>query len=478
MGRVLRWGRVGRVGCAMAAALVLGAGCDAADPAQVAPPDEQPAPAPQPAPQPEPVPPLPPPPPPEPPQPPPPPTYATQVPEDVKGAARVAGSEGWQFLTGAQGVPARVYGVSADAGGNIWVAGGSVISVLRKGASRFESFNAPQQAISISGGPAGVAFVGYMGASGCDMAWDVSGDLATAKTGDADRVWLTGGGLARAHYDISSGPGVVPAEPKGREKVCNIFRVLYDGPTKSVWFAGNHGVAWGDPESTFVVEHTHPAINCWMPHAPDESGRCSSGEYTTAGGQCYKMTLCSGDFNALAMDDHGDLWLGGRERSARFPWGTTRRFYDADNFIQKESNRVDVWPDAVPRDPFPQQQVKDDTFGLAPMPDGYVWAGSSTQGLALVDPKGKAVAWYKQALRNPTVLALHADPLDHSVWAGHGAGGLTRVQGTAWTHYDGKALGKLASSAVVDIQVLQEEGQPRRMLVAFRNGAIGIYSGD
>jgi hypothetical protein len=457
-------------------ALWLGAtGCGPEDEALVTP--EQPAPAPPAAPVPVPV--SPPvvvePPPPAPP--PPPVVFATQVPEDV-GPAKLASAEGWQFLTSAQGVPGRVYGVSADEGGNIWVAGGSVISVLRKGASRFESFSAPQLAISISGGPAGVAFVGYMGGNGCDMAWDTTGDVPLAKSGDADRVWLTGGGLARAHYDISSGKGVVPAEPQGREKLCNIFRILYDAPTQSVWFAGNHGVAWGDPLSTFVVEHTHPAINCWQPNASDASS-CTGSDRKWVGGQCYKMTLCSGDFNALAMDDKGDLWLGGRERSARFPWGTTRRFYDADSYIQKESNRVDVWPDAVPRDPFPQQQVMDDTFGLAPMPDGFVFAGSSTKGLGLIDPTGKAVAWFKKPLRNVSVLALRADPLDHSVWAGHGTGGgLTRLQGRAWTHYESKALGKYASSPVVDIQLLQAPGAKRRLLVGLRNGVIGIYSGD
>jgi len=209
------------------------------------------------------------------------------------------------------------------------------------------------------------------------------------------------------------------------------------------------------------------------------AGACEAEHTRGSDGRCYKMTLCSGDFNALAMDANGDLWLGGRERSARFPWGSTRRFYDADDFIQKESNRVDVWPDAVPRDPYPSQQVMDDTFGLAPMPDGYVFAGSSSQGLALIAPGGKPVAWFKKALRNPTVLALKADPLDHSVWAGHGAGGgLTRLQGKTWVHYDAKALGRHASSPVVDIQLLQEPEARRKLLVGFRNGAIGIYGGD
>src|SRR2546422_477826 len=81
---------------------------------------------------------------------------------------------------------------------------------------------------------------------------------ALYKSGDADRISLSGGGLAASHYDISSGPGVVPAEPRGREKLCTVYRIVYQHGTNYVWFGANHGFALGFADSTRVIEHAHP----------------------------------------------------------------------------------------------------------------------------------------------------------------------------------------------------------------------------
>src|SRR2546423_9304975 len=91
---------------------------------------------------------------------------------------------GWTFYDSRANVPAQVLGVSADAGGNLWVAGGAGgVFVLRKGAASFEQFtlkdglhpygyladgspadaNPYLEAISIAGGPSGTAVVGYPG---------------------------------------------------------------------------------------------------------------------------------------------------------------------------------------------------------------------------------------------------------------------------------------------------------------------------
>src|SRR5688572_2447708 len=57
------------------------------------------------------------------------------------------GSANWTFLTSAHGLPPRIFGVSADEGGNLWVAGGnSGVFVMRKGQSRFESYGTPYPA--------------------------------------------------------------------------------------------------------------------------------------------------------------------------------------------------------------------------------------------------------------------------------------------------------------------------------------------
>src|SRR5207253_1384261 len=82
--------------------------------------------------------------------------------------------------------------------------------------------------ISVAGGPAGTVFVGYQGKDHCEDAWvgdegtDASkwGDPSVYKSGDADRVTLSGNGISVVHYDIFSGPGMVEKEIKGREKLC------------------------------------------------------------------------------------------------------------------------------------------------------------------------------------------------------------------------------------------------------------------
>ncbi len=304
-------------------------------------------------------------------------------------------------------------GAAVDEGGNLWVAGGgSGLFVRLDGETRFRQMSTPYPAISVAAGAAGVGYVGYQGLSNCDMAWDEGGDRSVYKSGDADRVTVTAsGGFRREHYDISSGRGVVAAEPQGREKVCDIVRLRYDAKTQSIWFGGNHGVAWGDANSTRVMEHTHPSINGYL--------KTSEG---------YHYTLISGFYYGLATDARGDLWLGGTERSAKLEFVEHGGdFYGADDALQ--DHKIDVWADDVPQDPYPSQMVPDETMGFAPLESGLVWAGSMKQGVAVMDAKGKVLKTYVAPLLHREVSAVVADPLDGSVWFGHADGGLTRLQG-------------------------------------------------
>src|SRR6266478_3740955 len=93
----------------------------------------------------------------------------------------------------------------------------------------------------------------------CEGAWDTAANRPTPtnpglaymyKSGDADKVTLTPTGIDVAHYDIFSGPGLVKNEPEGREKLCTILRIVYDGKGGNLWYGGNHGFAWGDPDHT------------------------------------------------------------------------------------------------------------------------------------------------------------------------------------------------------------------------------------
>jgi hypothetical protein len=353
--------------------------------------------------------------------------------------------------------------------------------------------------ISVAGGPAGVAFVGYEGkepAAGmpaCEDEWDQAyaagrtPDASVYKSGDADRVTLTATGIQVAHYDISTGPNKVAAEPRGREKLCNILRIAYDPVSKSVWFGGNHGFAWGradfsgytcapgtwDYGCAGVMEHVHPAINGW-----------------NADGT--KLVLLTDAYYGVSVASNGDVWFGGAIRSTRFRYGTNGyNFWAAQSQTEGSSsagNRFDLWPDAVsePTPPTRAQRVDDNVSGMAVMGDQTVWVGSFGRGLVQLSPTGQRLRALSTELidGHGYVSSVAGDPLDNSVWAGTAwGGGITRVRGSTILRYGSGVLpSPLLYMRVSDIQV-DRSGGTRRVLVAFQGddstpGSIGIYSGQ
>ncbi|HZH14574.1 MAG TPA: DNRLRE domain-containing protein [Archangium sp.] len=426
---------------------------------------------------------------------------------------------GWTFHGAAQGGPRYVFGVSADEGGNLWVAGGEEgLFVLRKGQTQFRRFtmadglrpygymldgSAPAgekylKVISVAGGPPGVAFVGYEGkkpAAGmptCEDEWDAAPaagrtpDASIYKSGDADRVTLTATGIQVVHYDLSTGPNKVSAEPRGREKLCNILRIAYDSRTKSVWFGANHGFAWGrsdfagyscapgtwDYSCAGVMEHVHPAINAWN---ADQT----------------RVVLLTDAYYGVSVAANGDVWFGGANRSTRFRYGTNNyNYWTAQTQSEGSSyawNRYDIWPDAVgePNVPTRAQRVDDNVSGMAVMSDQSVWVGSWGRGLALLDANGTRLRTLSTELVDGKgyVSAVAGDPLDNSVWAGASwGGGLSRVQGTTVRKYGTGVLPEeLVWMRISDIQV-DRSSSPRRILVAFQGtdttpGAIGVFTG-
>ena len=418
---------------------------------------------------------------------------------------------GWTFYGTQDGLPSTVLGVSADQGGNLWVAGAEEgLFVLRSGGSRFERFtmadglrpygympdgSAPPgdkylKVLSVAGGPPGVVFAGYQGkppAPGdfdCESNWDgPHPDPSIYKSGDADRVTLAGSGINVVHYDIFSGPNVVGHELRGREKLCHILRIVYDPGQNAVWFGGNHGFAYGKANfagnpncngqlnCTGVLEHVHPAINGY------QSNNNNNVVYLTA------------DYYGVGVDPQThDVWFGGLIRTTKFKFASSGgNYFQAELFTegsQYSNNRIDIWPDRVqePGYPRPSDRVDDAVSGLAAMDDGTAWVGSFSWGLAHLAGNGAVVGYLKDSLLSRHVTAVAADSADQSVWAGvasgHGySGGISRIQGNTIQQYGQNVFGPdLAQSTISDVQ-MQGRGSSRRVLVGFRTGAIGIYSG-
>ncbi len=426
-------------------------------------------------------------------------------------------ADGWIFLGTQHGGPRRVYGVTADEGGNIWVAGGEEgLFLLKPGTTQYRRFtmddglrpygympdgSAPPgekylKVISVAGGPAGTVFVGYEGKPGansdhCENNWDFGNppDPSRYKSGDADRVTLNADGqtLSVVHYDISTGPEKVAAEPRGREKLCTIMRIAYDKHTNSVWFGGNHGFAWGkanfpgyscppnqwDYGCSGVMEHVHPAINAIG----------SSGE----------VVLLTDNYYGVGIHPSGDIFFGGANRSTRFRYGTSNNnYWRAQSLTEgrdQAGNRFDIWRDAVdePRTPRESERRDDNVSGMSVAKDGTVWVSSFTQGLARMDDEGHVLRTYGQAELGTTALnTVASDPSDGSVWAGdRWVGVVYRLKDNTLQNYGCSVFGRtLCGSRIADIQVDTSTGK-RRMLVAFMGnekgtipGAIGIYLGD
>ncbi len=436
-----------------------------------------------------------------------------------------------------EGGPQKVYGATADEAGNIWVAGGEEgLFLLRPGATSFQHFTLADglrpygympdgttppgpkylKAISVAGGPGGTVFVGYEGLPGsvsCEVNWDMPNpDPASYKSGDADKVTLQEDGtLQVVHYDIFSGPGVVAAEPRGRERLCNILRIAYDGRTHSVWFGGNHGFARGD--STFegnpacngqlscsgLTEHVHPGLNAYVYSNRSEDEQLYPNEPAR---WRVKGALLTDAYYGVAVDPSGDAWFGGSDRSTRFRYVSSTGNMDAPNYWQAQVmtedkgyawNRFDIWPDAVtePVMSRPEQRTADTVSAIAVASDGTVWVGSFARGLAQLAPDGTVLRRLSTELvdHRGLVSSVGADPLDGSIWAGASwGGGLSRVRGNTVAHYGTGVFGTdLSMSRISDVQA-DRSGTRRRMLVSFMGyqlnatqwvaGTLGIYTGD
>jgi hypothetical protein len=408
---------------------------------------------------------------------------------------------GWTFYGTQHGGPSRIYGVSADEGGNVWVAGGlDGLFVLRPGATTFQRFTLENglrpygympdgsepmgekylKVISVAGGPAGTVFVGYEGRPGtgddhCENNWDGSRpDPSRYKSGDADKVTLRADGtLDVVHYDIFSGPGVVAAEMRGREKLCNILRIAYDKRTDSVWFGGNHGFARGDASyagnpqcngalsCSGVMEHVHPAINA------------------------YPDILLTDAYYGVSVHSSGDVLFGGANRSTRFLFGTMENdYWEAQSRTEDApyaSNRIDIWPDLVGEGgtPKPAERDDDNVSAMSVVGDS-VWVSSFTKGLARMNVNGGDVQ--SIPVGEKALSAVEANTPDGSVWVGaRWLGIVYRIQSGGVRTYSCSEFGRrMCSSRISDIKA-----DGNRILVAFMGsdenhvpGALGIYTGN
>ncbi|MFL5302958.1 MAG: two-component regulator propeller domain-containing protein [Anaeromyxobacteraceae bacterium] len=389
--------------------------------------------------------------------------------------------DGWTFYGAEQGLPVEVYDVSADEGGNVYVAGGDGVYAKRPAATvapaddvfaRFDAASAgitkncyqgldpwdksnkaaldlfthpapPGPAvmcpvISVAGAAPGKVIIGFEG-YGTDG--DYEADWATDSSG-LDVLQLDPAALKMSrtrHVLVASPPGVVcgtfegqgsargcvPGEyfmTNGRRKLRNVSRIVvnHDKAARQygdVWMAGTHVAlsaffndqaearGWGGnaaiadcpnvpfvdvkacpkfAESRNVWEHEHPAFN--------------STTYANNPGVLIGPGL-TGETYALALAPSGQPWSHNGLRLATMNGDTA----DVSNPFMPWDRVFDLWPDG------PTAPDMDNVQAMTFCPDGALWVGSFSHGLARVNTTNGGVSGQSLPGGGQNVWALACD---------------------------------------------------------------------
>jgi len=157
--------------------------------------------------------------------------------------------------------------------------------------------------------------------------------------------------------------------------------------------------------------------------------------------------------------------MGGGHRLAKLKYTNPQRFWGPVSPI------IDVWPDAS------DANRTDDYVQDLAVSGSTLFVGSIANGLASVDDSGVhpvGLSGYQAR-----ITSLEADPQDGSLWVGLQWGGMLRMSSGSIATYSNQVFGyQLIDKQVWDIQSDHlGPGGARRILVAFRAGAVGIYTG-
>jgi hypothetical protein len=421
-----------------------------------------------------------------------------------------------------QGLTRDVMDVSADEGGNVYVAASDALFVRARADRDFrrvdpgaagitsncwdeadiqnEHPSGPPHVcpiISVAGAASGKAVIGFKGV-GIDEDHDASWAL---DSGGADVISFDGSAVSRdRHVRVASPPGVVcerwadpPANTtcgpgdftfaEGRRKMRQIQRIVvnhdrrHDLSYGDVYMGGTHGSlailvahpqqrGWhdytkGDPrwaDTRYVWEHHHPA-------PPSTDGRFLSGEAW-----------------AIALDPiHGVPWYANQFRIARLAQYPLQRAPDGRQWWGDQdppSPHLAIWAAADPQDP----NVRDNVYSMSFCDDGTLWIASAGHGLARLATDGSISEVHLPSVYGDNALAAACDPSDQSVWVGFGWGGFGRYKDGKWWVVGADAPTFAFRNPVLSIQI-DRWTTPRIVHIAthssptFGPGGVTVYAG-
>ncbi|GEJ59401.1 hypothetical protein AMYX_41420 [Anaeromyxobacter diazotrophicus] len=438
--------------------------------------------------------------------------------------------DGWTFYGAQQGLPAETYDVSADEGGNVYVAGGDAVyakapaAALAPAKDTFARFDAaaagltqncfqgldpftateadldrtahPQppgapalcRIVSVGGAAAGKAIAGFWaygtdGDLNAEWAKDSGGldvlafDAAAGKLTRTRHVYVaTAPGVICGAFEQTSTPSATPTcQPwdefmlYGRRKLHRVYRIAvnhHPGTPQygDVWMGGTHVTlsaffndqaearGWygngyirscpsahgadpavcpkfADPVTGAwnVFEHEHPAFNG-----------------TTYPDGVVKGPAQTGETWAIALAPSGQPWAHNGLRLGGMRGDTSNLGIG----VAMDWNLVfDLWPDDPKADPTVlTQPADDDVQAMAFCPDGALWVGSRTHGLARVSTSDGSLAAYGLPGGGQNVWALACDRRDQ-LWISTDWGEIVRYD----THAGAWSLPLAAKAGVPEL---------------------------
>ncbi len=425
--------------------------------------------------------------------------------------------EGFTYWSVEQGLSPGIWDVSADEGGNVYLAAGDAVYAKRRDDRFFHRFDPSATGltlncnesgtvacpvVSVAGAAPGSAVIGFKGIGtdgDSDPDWQIN-------SGGADVLAFDGTSLRRVrHVQIAGPPHQMcmdhstppcsigdPIYEQGRRKVRQVLRMAVNHDTGSpqygdVWFAGTHGTfsllvanpgsrGWvdltpqfpGTEARQYVWEHDHPAM-----YAP-----------ATIGGT-RKWALLTGQSTAITIDPTtGDPWASNETRTAsKRGYGARPAGWDLplwppyDSASQLDS-WLDVWPDPHPADLWNggydalDPAYADFVTSLSFCDDGTLWMASAVHGLAKRAPSG-AMSYVDLPPGHGNVAsAVACDPSDGSVWVGFGWGGFGRLNDGSWWTVPPTAPRFALLSPVRNVQI-DRWATPRIVYVSFSDSRFG-----
>jgi hypothetical protein len=428
----------------------------------------------------------------------------------------------WTYYGSSQALPADVHDVSADEGGNVYVAGGDALYAKGKADERFQRFDAGNAGltrncndpeymttdfpptpftlcpvISVAGAAPGKVFVGLQG-------FGIEAELRNGAawaihTGGADVVEFDAS-TSTAHRDrhvfVASPPHVVcgtngeafvssctpPTDPwwsNGRRLFRQVMRIVVNHDRASpmygdAWMGGNHATFAALLANAQARGYRDPAAG-WGPDWADAS---NVWEHVHPAIYGIMGEFLVGETHALSIDPrNGQVWGSNGIRTAYVTgygadlsnpqWWMGPITYDptAATTADRYKSYYDVWPDSG--DPW-SGPTNDWVRSVSHCMDGTLWIGSLTHGLARIDPSGAlSHVPFPDASFGSSVSAVACDPSDGSVWIGLGAGGVVRLQNGAFQRVNVDGAPAFTGQPIASIQVDRWSGGARVLYFAF-----------